>query len=361
MRTPTLRWLSLRVRLVCVTVLMFSVVIPPFVPKAALSGEEEAVAPSQLLLVEDGFLMKTSTIGQQASRLAFADVVIHKVKRGETVQTIAAQYNISADTVVSANNLGSPSVREGQELLILPVDGVMHIVRNGQTLSRIAELYGVSQDAIVRQNDIKGGFIVAGQQLIVPGGKPIGGMAPAIATIQETSGDTGLRFTDSLPAKDIQLQLRKAEDSGARTGVATPAPIRNAPAVAANATAGVLQMPCNNCFFTQYYHPGHYAVDIQTRGGGPVFASEAGTVIRADDGGWNGGYGSVVEVDHGNGLVTLYAHNRELYVAVGEEVSRGQTIAWMGNTGLVYGATGIHTHYEVRLNGEKKNPVLYLE
>ena len=69
----------------------------------------------------------------------------------------------------------------------------------------------------------------------------------------------------------------------------------------------------------------------------------------------------MVEVDHGNGLVTLYGHNKELYVKKGDTVSRGQTISWMGNSGLVYGPTGIHVHFEVRLNGVKKNPELYLE
>ena len=64
---------------------------------------------------------------------------------------------------------------------------------------------------------------------------------------------------------------------------------------------------------------------------------------------------------HGNGLVTLYAHNKEHYVRDGAVVQRGQMIAGMGNTGRVYGKTGIHVHFEVRLNGVKKNPLLYLE
>ena len=132
------------------------------------------------------------------------------------------------------------------------------------------------------------------------------------------------------------------------------------PETAAEPTAGVLQRPCNNCEVTQGYHPGHYAVDVQTKGGGPVFAAEDGTVIRADYG-WDGGYGNVIEIDHGNGLVTLYAHNKELYVKVGDVVKRGQVISWEGNTGLVYGSTGIHVHFEVRVNGVKKNPMLYLE
>lgn len=306
--------------------------------------------------------MKSSTIGRQASRLAFGNVVLHQVKQGDTVGTIAKKYGILEDTIRTVNNIvEGASIQPGQELLILPVNGTLHIVRPGQTLSRISELYSIPQEAIARQNNLKSGFIVAGQQLIIPGGKPIGGMVPAIAAMQEGVKQAGLTFADHLPDKDIQLQLRTAENTGVKPGNLPSNVVKNAPAVSVEATPGILQMPCNNCFYTQYFHPGHYAVDIQTRGGGPVFASEAGTVIRADSGGWNGGYGNVVEIDHGNGLVTLYAHNKELYVKTGDTVFRGQTIAWMGNTGLVYGATGIHTHYEVRVNGVKKNPVLYLE
>lgn len=119
-------------------------------------------------------------------------------------------------------------------------------------------------------------------------------------------------------------------------------------------------MPCSGCSYTQYYNPGHYAVDIQQKGGGPIYAAEAGTVVRADTG-WNGGYGNVIEIDHGNGLITLYAHNKELYVKVGDQVTRGQNISFMGNTGRVYGKTGIHVHFEVIVNGVKKNPLLYLK
>lgn len=359
MTTPLFRWLSLRVRMVCAGVFVLSSILPPFVPQSALSAEESAVPAPQFLFVEDGFLMKTSTIGEQGSRLAFGQAVVHTVKSGENVESIAKQYKISAETIRSVNGIatGSP-IQPGQELIILPVDGTLHVVRKGQTLARISQLYDISQDAIARQNSIKGGFILEGQQLVIPGGKPIGGMVPAIATMQEGE----LTFGGSLPDKDIQLRLRQ-QQQGTPTRMPSDggASAKTAPAAAVQPTSGILQMPCNNCFITQYYHGGHYALDIQTRGGGPIFAAEAGTVIRAETSGWNGGYGLVVEVDHGNGLITLYAHNKEVYVKVGDKVERGQTIAWMGNTGLVYGATGIHTHFEVHSHGVKKNPLLYLE
>ncbi|TSC58873.1 MAG: cell wall endopeptidase [Candidatus Peregrinibacteria bacterium Greene0416_19] len=353
MRTPLLQWLSLRIRIVCAGVLVVSVFLPPFVPRAALSAEDASIPTPQFLFVEEGFLMKTSSLGRQGERMAYGEGIIHKVKAGEHIDAIARQYGITLDTIRWTNSLtpGAP-LQTGQELIILPVDGVLHTVRRGQTLGRISQLYDVPEDQISRQNRLKGGFIVAGQPLIIPGGKPLVSSQTAIA-----SDTSSLHFIDRLPQREIQLRLQEQERQHreAIKGALRP---REA---AAEPTLGILQMPCNNCFYTQYYHPGHYAVDLQTRGGGPVFASEGGTVIRAENKGWNGGYGLVVEIDHGNGLVTLYAHNKEIYVKAGDSVERGQQIAWMGATGLVYGATGIHTHFEIRVNGVKKNPLLYLE
>jgi murein DD-endopeptidase MepM/ murein hydrolase activator NlpD len=297
-------------------------------------------------LVEDGFLMKSSSLTQQGARRAYAEGLLHTVREGETVATIAARYGIAADTIRWANDLEhAASPKPGDTLIILPVDGVLHTVARGQTLSRIAELYDVSVDTISEQNDIRGGFILAGQELIIPGAAPIvAAPLPPPAQVAVVPGAQAPPRQEAPPAA-----RRPAPPSPGRPSTETATP-----------SGGILQMPCENCTYTQYYHAGHYAVDLQTRGGGPIFASEAGTVVRAETG-WNGGYGNVIEVDHGNGLVTLYAHNKELYVAVGDRVARGQQIAWMGNSGRVYGKTGIHIHYEVRVHGVKKNPVLYLK
>lgn len=332
-------------RLLCIAAFFGASLLPPYVPSSALSLEETAIPQDQFLFVEDGFLMKSSPLNQQGARLAYSESIVHTVKEGDSLEKVAQRYGIAVPTIQWANNLerGKP-IRPGDELLILPVDGIMHTVKKGQTLSRIAQLYDISAEQIAKQNGIEGGFIIAGQQLVVPGGKPIVG-GTTIAT-----ADRPLQFGQNIPDANVKLP-----------GSTTAANIAKAPPeVQAAITVGVLQMPCNNCYYTQYYHGGHYGVDIQTKGGGPIFAAEAGTVQRADTG-WNGGYGNVIEIDHGNGLITLYAHNRDLYVAAGESIARGQVIGWMGNTGRVYGQTGIHTHFEVHLNGVKKNPMLYLQ
>jgi murein DD-endopeptidase MepM/ murein hydrolase activator NlpD len=98
----------------------------------------------------------------------------------------------------------------------------------------------------------------------------------------------------------------------------------------------------------------HEGIDIAAPMGTPIWAAAAGTVIHS---GWLGGYGYLVVVDHGNGLSTAYGHASALLVAVGQEVSQGETIALVGSTGH---STGPHLHFEVRVNGVAVDPLLYL-
>lgn len=328
-------WLSLRVRFLSGVIFLCSTLAPPYIPQETLAfSEEDAVQLPQFLLVEDGFLMKSSSLTEQGARRAYAQGIVHTVMEGENLERIAERYGISLDTIRWANVLAENApLRPGQELLILPVDGILHTVSPGQTLAKIADLYSIPSEEIASQNNLRGSFILAGQELIIPGGRPIVAKAAQIA------------------AKSPPAQRGEPRE---------PRVAPTAPPVAAQPTRGVLQMPCNACLYTQYYHPGHYAVDLQTKGGGPVFAAEDGTIVRAEYG-WNGGFGNVIEIDHGNGLYTLYAHNKELYVQKGDRVARGKVISWMGNTGRVYGQTGIHVHFEVRVKGIKRNPLLYLQ
>ena len=88
--------------------------------------------------------------------------------------------------------------------------------------------------------------------------------------------------------------------------------------------------------------------------GSAILASKGGRVIYA---GWQGTYGNLVVIDHGNGISTAYAHNSGIAVSVGQTVSQGQTIAYAGSTG---NSSGVHCHFEVRVNGKAVDPRNYL-
>lgn len=99
----------------------------------------------------------------------------------------------------------------------------------------------------------------------------------------------------------------------------------------------------------------HAGMDFRATTGSSVRASGAGTVASS---GWNGGYGRMVEIDHGNGLVTRYAHMSKILVGEGDKVQAGDVIGKVGSTGR---STGPHLHYEVRRNGKPLNPVTFIK
>ncbi|MCL1808966.1 MAG: M23 family metallopeptidase [Clostridiales bacterium] len=95
----------------------------------------------------------------------------------------------------------------------------------------------------------------------------------------------------------------------------------------------------------------HTGIDIAAPTGTSVVAANAGSVIKA---GWNDSYGYMVMIDHGGGIVTLYAHNSSLLVKTGDIVVTGDKIAKSGSTGM---STGPHVHFEVRKNGSYVDPI----
>ena len=117
-------------------------------------------------------------------------------------------------------------------------------------------------------------------------------------------------------------------------------------------TTGVVSSPYGLRWNGTDFHPG---MDIANDMGTPIVATADGVVEYA---GWNaGGYGNMVDINHGNGIMTRYGHASQVVVSVGQQVKRGQLIAYMGSTGF---STGPHVHYEVHVNGNRVNPISYL-
>lgn len=98
----------------------------------------------------------------------------------------------------------------------------------------------------------------------------------------------------------------------------------------------------------------HQGIDIANNLGIPVVAAADGEITIS---GWIDGYGNLVEINHGNGMVTRYGHNSQLAVGTGQHVKKGQVISFVGSTGR---STGPHLHYEIRVNGTAVNPFKYL-
>ncbi len=261
--------------------------------------------------------------------------LIYKVKSGDNVSKIAHKFGLNVSTINWANNITSKSTLQvGQELKIPPTNGIYYTVESGDTLSEIAKIHDVDIKKIYAYNSLKNsGKLKANQEIFIPEAKKV-------YIIRELA----LATNKKNPAKN-SIYKNIPEISQTQTGKTI-------------ASMGVkIQRPTKGVL-TQGYHKGHYALDIANKLNTPIYAAAAGKVIKSSDG-WNYGYGNYVVIDHGNGIQTLYGHNNIRKVEVGDTVKRGQLIALMGNSGRVFGVTGIHLHFELRVNGRKVNPLNY--
>lgn len=245
------------------------------------------------------------------------------VKEGDTLGSISQRFGLSVSTILWSNNLSLRStIRPKDELIILPQDGVMYKVKNGDTLTKIAKTYNVDIAKIVSANNLSdNSSLKIGSQLLLPGGEP-----PTTSTSQIARKQVSV--------KDI---FANAPPSSSR----------------ATSTTGWV-WPTNMHVITQYFTWKHSGLDVDADYSTFSIASRDGVVIYS---GWRNGYGLTVEIDHGDGVITRYAHNSKLFVKNGESVFAGQKIAQSGSTGR---STGTHLHFEVIDHGVKKNPLLYI-
>jgi murein DD-endopeptidase MepM/ murein hydrolase activator NlpD len=296
-----------------------------------------------LIADNEGYLTKLNPQTDIGDRSTMNDKLVHTVANGETVSTIAASYGIKTQTILWENGLSNAnSIRVGQKLFVPPVDGVTYYAKKTDTVDKLAKAFGVPADSIKRQNGLAASTLTLGQSVFIPGAKPIEDEVITVRTTPVRIG-TGTRINNVV-----------ASSGGAILPGSKDIPIGDKPFI--YPTRGKL---------TQGYRKGHYAVDIADSSQPPIWAAGAGTVIKANTGcatvsyGCGGGYGNYIIIDHGNGLQTLYGHMTYIEVKVGDKVSQGMVIGKMGRTGNVRGKTGIHLHYEVRLNGKKQVPSNY--
>jgi murein DD-endopeptidase MepM/ murein hydrolase activator NlpD len=302
-----------------------------------LGNVESDVNPSGITLaaingpfLADGTLLKpvaVDTTVEDGSDL----LRTYKVKSGDTLTGIADKFDVSMMTLWWANKLDSKDeLHLGQVLTIPPMSGLVVTVSSTDTLETIAAKYKVSKSRIVETNDLTDPNLVVGQVLVVPGakGKPI----PTPKPVKHTT-------------------VSKPRSSG---GGSSRPPTKY--------TGGRFVWPVvgGGNYISQYYHYGHYGLDIAADYGSRVRAGGGGTVIWA---GWksNGG-GYQVWIAHGSGLYTTYNHMSAVTVGRGQHVGRGQQVGRIGQSG---NATGPHLHFEVWRGpvwdgGTRVNPLGYL-
>ena len=179
---------------------------------------------------------------------------------------------------------------------------------------------------------------------------PTGGEqhTPTTADLSEALEMIEARLSTRRSSIDLLAETMRREFPGAASYASDSAP-HTTPSIWP--AAGYVSSPYGLRFDGTEFHQG---IDIAADMGAPIVATADGVVTAA---GWNGGYGNMVDVDHGGGIVTRYGHASAVAVTVGQQVRRGEVIAYVGSTGR---STGPHVHYEVRVNGVPVNPAGYL-
>lgn len=265
--------------------------------------------------------------------------VTYTVQAGDTFFDIALEHEMSVERLLSLNpGYQSDLIHAGDTLTIsnaVPYLTVVDVERQNY-LQDVAYSVEYQDDPSIYEGDY---------EVLEPG---VYGKEDVTANVTYINGaevnrDVVAAVTLSQPIAELQARGTKERPSWAATGS--------------------LRWPCSG-IITSYFgyrdigvagaSSNHGALDIAAGYGTPIYAADGGTVVAS---GWDGGYGYRIRVDHGNGMVTLYAHCSSLLVGSGEHVYKGQLIAYMGSTGI---STGSHCHFGVYVNGTAVDPLNYL-
>jgi murein DD-endopeptidase MepM/ murein hydrolase activator NlpD len=344
------RKLAAQFLLLTIAVFLLPILLPNDISNAELANadidmgggmlmiDSPTFALDSLAVTEDGFLIKNSRQGGITDHSNLCDIIEYSVEDGDVLSSIARRFGVSMDTIIWENNIANPhQLKPGTNLAILPISGITHEVKSGESISKIAKKYKIDEEKICKQNQLEPeSELISGTKLIIPGGKK---------TIQPSNNN-----------------YIATSSTGTYASYKKPTAVDGAIILANGAKNknGKWMIKPTTGEYTTYFggRRGHWAVDIADVNKPLINAAADGTVLKSQCG-WNGGYGCVVVLDHDDGFQTLYAHLSELNVAVGDSVQQGSKLGIMGNTGRVYGKTGIHLHFEVIDNGIKKNPLAY--
>jgi len=237
--------------------------------------------------------------------------------------TVLVIPSAPAETASSAPSQAKPSRVTRPARTRTAVVTVTHVVQSGETLWAIAKEYETSVEILAELNDLSDSDrIKPGQRLAVSGRSvPRHRQIPRVASRPARPAE---------PEPDESM-LKRVE------GLSWP-------------SRGTLTSR-----FGWRYRRHHDGIDVAAPWGTPIHAARGGIVIFA---GWHGGFGRVVFISHGDGVVTVYGHASKLLVKIGDQVKQGEVIATVGCTGA---CTGSHVHFEVRVDERAINPLKFLQ
>lgn len=241
----------------------------------------------------------------------------YKVKKGDTISTIAKRFNTSSDYLMANNlDIDLSTLRVGREIKIPNETGIFYRVEKNDSFMSLEKKFSISEEIVKEDNNIE--ELKQGEVIFL--------REPTIAS----------EFKKKM--KTVVAAQKRA--------------------------ASVFASPLNRLIVTSKYgsrrHPvlkqtiHHAGVDLKAPVGTKVMSAKSGTVTFA---GYSGNYGYLVVVSHPDGYETRYAHLSKVKVKKGQKVNSRQLIALSGNTGR---STGPHLHFEVRRNGKALNPIAYV-
>ena len=261
------------------------------------------------------------------------DPVTYTVQRGDAMSMIAEKFKITTESILYNNkdvlNDDPHGLKPGMVLIIPPVDGLYYTWKEGDTIQKVAGEFKAEANSIVEfpGNEVdlvNPDEIEPGTLIMIPGGE------------RELTNWAGLVPTYTRGSGSGTSEVGGGACGGGSVG------------------DGFFGWPTNgpHTISGNGFSPSHLGIDISANEGDAVFAADAGVVTFA---GWSQyGYGNMVQIDHGSGYVSVYAHLSQINVSTCMSVGQGTLIGLAGNTGNSFGA---HLHFEIRVGGANVNPL----
>lgn len=329
--------------------------------KSALTMQQISNLNEQIDLNQQLIDEKTVEV-EEAQKVA--DEQLEKYKKRVRVMEENGRYNY-LEVLFGAGSIG--------EFLSL-IDDIGDIMKSDKELEdayrqAVEELKAVKQeyeDAQAGMKEKKADLVVLNDQLEVEISEAaavvnalqqdINANASVLSQINAQNAELESRINAKVKELNAQTQAQAQSQSAAAGGGSSSG--------GAVAGSGSLIWPSTSTYITSVQGPrthpvtgqykNHGGTDIGASYGSPIYAADGGTIATV---GYDaGGYGNYVMINHGNGMQTLYAHMSSVAVSQGQSVSQGQTIGYVGSTGL---STGAHLHYELYVNGARVNPQNY--